>query len=476
MNLKRIALIGYSPATYFQRFGQTLEDAGFEVYWVHITRSAAIDHKSIFLIPSTKILDTTAHFYPDLSDVERCKKELAALECGAGPRINDIILMDRILRIKSNTFALCYLNHLQHILSKFFIENGIALASSGRDSALQMISMLVCKKLNILWVAPTRVRIPQEMYMFTTGHETSSILNIRVPTNEDRLWAEDFLEHFNSSPIKPALKLSARSVLDTIKLVPKHAKVFLSLIIASHKESGNDYSRYTISCIIMMYLKRRFNLIMFKLLRPFSSPGKQPFCLYALHTQPESSIDVAGSHFSDQIALITFISRALPVSHELYVKVHPTDVDGKSLFFYKKIARLPGVKLINYDVDSKKLVKKAAIIFTLTGTIGYEAGLMGKKVVTFAKNYYNSMPTIHYCDSPPKLSALIESLLEARPPEKLNESIIAFLANLKAQSFMGEFNRMFLSEQTKLTTNDLNTLVDAYNSVFDSLGSATSKL
>lgn len=33
---------------------------------------------------------------------------------------------------------------------------------------------------------------------------------------------------------------------------------------------------------------------------------------------------LGGSFFFDQIALITFIARSLPVTHELYVKVLPT--------------------------------------------------------------------------------------------------------------------------------------------------------
>jgi hypothetical protein len=466
MNQKRIALIGYSPADYFQSFGQTLEDSGFEVFWVHITRSAANNHKKMLPTPSASILDATENFRPDLSDAEKCRKELAELECIGSPRINDIILMDRILRNKSYPFVLCYLNHLQHVLSKFFTENSIALVTSGRDSALQLVSMLVCQKLNIPWAAPTRARIPQDMYMFASGHETMSILDIRPPTNEDRIWAEEFLRNFRSDRNKPALKAAAKSFSDIIKMMPRHAKLFLSLLRSSFVEYGNCYSRYTISRIIWMYLKRRLNMIVFKVFPPHSSLGRQPFCLYALHTQPESSIDVAGSYFSNQTELITFISRSLPVSHELYVKIHPTDVDGKSFLFYKRIAQLPGVRLINYDIDSMELVQRAAIIFTLTGTIGYEAGLMGKTVVTFAKNYFNRMPTVHYCDSPPKLPALIDSLLEAKPPADLNERLISFLANLKAQSFHGEVNRMYLPAQDQLTTEDLNTLQNGYSTLY----------
>ncbi|MGH8221522.1 MAG: hypothetical protein ACREQZ_00980 [Woeseiaceae bacterium] len=470
MDKKRIALIGYSPG-YFQSFAQALEHSGFEVYWVHSLSSAAKYQVRALSTPPARVLDTTEKFIPSLHAIENCKQTLAALESAEGPKINDIILMDRILRRKAHVFALYYLHHLQRVLLKFFTENSIKLVSSGRDTALQMMSMLVCRKEAIPWVVPARLRIPIEMYMFASGHQTASIVNIRAVTNEDRAWAEEFIGSFKAKPSRPALKSAARTFTDVLKMTPRHAKLFVSLLKSSTSDKGNDYSRYTILRILWMYLRRRLNMMCFKAFPPYSSVGERPFCLYALQTQPESSIDVVGSYFSDQIALITFISRSLPVSHELYVKIHPTDVDGKSLWFYRRIAKLPGVRLLNYDVDARDLMERSSIIFTLSGTIGYEAALIGKSVVTFARNYYNRMPTVHHCESPPRLPALVESLLNATPPDNLREQIIDCLADLKAQSFHGEVNRMYLPEGKQLTREDLKSLQAAYDSLYSRLTS-----
>jgi hypothetical protein len=463
MNQKRIALIGYDP-DYFQSFGQTLEEGGAEVFWVHITRDAARTHRAISRTPPARILDSTAGFRPDLNDTERFRKELSQLESALNPRIHDIILMDRILRNKSYRFAYCYIHHLQQVLSKFLAENSIALVSSGRDSALQLVSMLVCRKLGIPWVVPTRMRIPQNMYMFASGHETASIVDIRPSTDEDRAWAEEFLRSFNTRPEKPAQRQATRTATDILRMAPKHAKIFFSLLRKSARDRGNDYSRYTIGRILWLYVRRRVNLLGYKAFPPYSPPGDQPFCLYALHTQPESSIDVAGSYFSDQTALITFISRSLPVGFELYVKIHPTDVGGKSLSFYREIATLPGIRLIGAEVESSKLLPHASIIFTLTGTIGYEAGLIGRPVVAFARNYFNSMPTVHYCDCPRQLPTLIDSLLNAKPPEDLKERLIMFIAQLKSCSFHGEVNRMH--EGRTLNDEDLKSLRQAYDALY----------
>jgi hypothetical protein len=249
-------------------------------------------------------------------------------------------------------------------------------------------------------------------------------------------------------------------------MIPRHGQVFWSLLKNLPLDKGNDFSRYPINRILGMYFRRRANLLRFKLFPPYSQQGVMPFCLYALHTQPESSIDVSGSYFSDQTALITFIARSLPVSHRLYVKIHPTDVDGKPLAFYRKIAALPGVTLINYDVNSRDLIQRASIVFALTGTAGYEAGLLGKTVVTFARNFYNRMPTVHYCDSPPELPSLIKSLLDADPPQDWRKRLIEFLADVKAQSFEGEVNRMYQPKAEQLNAQDLENLRNAYDTVY----------
>jgi hypothetical protein len=468
MKRKTIALVGYPPV-HFRDFGDALENADFQVFWVHPTRSAARDHVRRFNGSAERILDSTAGFSPDWSSVERCKQELAQLESARRPLINDLILMDRMLKRKSHDFAICYLNHLQHVLTKFFVNNGVNLVTSGKDTALQLMAMLVCRKLRIPWVVPTRVRVPLDLYMFATGHESLDTVPIRRPVQADRDWGVEFLRAFRARPMKTALKAATSDFGDVIQMLPRHVRVFADLLRQSAMDMGNDYSRYTIPRIIRMYTRRRYNMLRFKLRPPYGLPGKRPFCLYALHTQPESSVDVAGSFFSDQIALITMIARSIPSSHDLYVKIHPTDVDGRPLSFYRQIADIHGVRLINYDVPSRSLIERAAIIFTLTGTIGHESALLGKPVVTFARNYYNGLPTIHYCDSPPELPALVHKLLTAPVQSDLEERLIDWLAETKARSFPGEVNRMFEATGTILNETDLRTLGEAYNVLFDLL-------
>lgn len=470
---RTIALINY-PGAYFKGFTDALQEQGFNLVWVCINHSDAVYMTHHMSIPENRVLDVNLGFspLPDDSDLEECRKSLSSLETEDGPRIFDIIQMDRMLRTKSTAFAMQYMNHCAQAMRTFFRKHQVSLITSGRDSALQLTSMLVGRQLNIAWVVPTRLRIPRDTYGFCTNHETDTFIQVKDANPEkDREWAIEVLAKFDDASQKPALKIAAQSLKDTLKLLKPHFIAFKDLLKRSWLDKGNDFSRYTIPKIIKMYVDRRINMLMFNIYKPWKKPGTSPYCIYALHTQPESSIDVAGSYFSDQLGLIQFIARSLPITHELYVKIHPTDIDGKRLKFYKAIQAIPGVRLIHNDLDSRELINRCDIIFALTGTIGYEGGLMGKSVITFANNYYNELPTVHYCEAPPQLPMLINSVLNKPVPENeaIREHIIKFLSIYRSRVFDGEVNRMYGANPRALLETDNQTLKIAYETLFEKL-------
>ena len=472
MNRPRIALVRYAT-DYFLPFARALESGGFDVYWVHGLHSDAVA-AAAGGVAASRSLDTTAGFVPDATPLAECRQRLSALENAAeGPRINDIILMDRLLRRKPHAFALRYLAHLERAVTAFLVDNRIDLVTSGRDTALQVLTMLVCRRLGIPWVVPTRARIPQEVYGFCQRHDTEGLIRMREPVAADREWAEQCLSAFEQRAAKPALKKSARGFADVLALLPGHARVFAYELGKARHDRGNDYSRYTIGDLLGMYLARRVKMAAYKLSPPYDAPADAPFALYALHTQPESSIDVVGSFFSDQVHLVRTIARSLPSSHELYVKIHPTDVDGKSPAFYRDLRRIPGVRLIGHQVDSRDLLRRTSLLFALSGTIAYEAGLMGRPVIAFARNYFNELPTVRHCSDLGALPALVKQQLDAPSPEDLRERLLAFLVNLRACCFDGEVNRTYGASTAGLLASDLQGLQEAYSLLLRRLAPAT---
>lgn len=467
MNPKPLALIGY-PAEYFHPFGMALELAGFEVHWVCALHADALHLRSRG-VADKRILDLTEGFHPGTTALEECRAALATFENDRDPRFNDIILMDRLLRLKDWRFSLAFLHHTASRLSDFLCHRRIGLVSSWRDTAVQMTALLVSRHHGIPFVVPTRIRIPQEIYGFCDAHHTDSFVELAEPSDDDREWAEQFLDAFELREVKPALKKASRSFADVLRLLPSHWRAFRYELRRAGADRGNDYTRYPIGRLVQMYLRRRWNLLRYQQVRPghLEADGQTRFCVYALHTQPESSIDVQGSYFSDQVELIRHIARSLPASHVLYVKVHPTDVDGKSLSFYRSIASIPSVVLLDFTVDSRWLLDHADIVFALTGTIAYEAGLMRRPAIVFARNYFNRLPTVHLCKAPTDLPVLIARVLSTRPDaDALRPEVVEFMARLRASCFEGEVSRTYGASNEQLRPFDLATVCRAYEAVY----------
>jgi capsule polysaccharide export protein KpsC/LpsZ len=62
--------------------------------------------------------------------------------------------------------------------------------------------------------------------------------------------------------------------------------------------------------------------------------------------------------------------------------------------FYKSLKKLPNLILVDSTYNKLQLIKKSKGIITICGTIGYEAWLLGKKVLTLGNMFYNSFPDI----------------------------------------------------------------------------------
>jgi len=465
MTVRRIALVGY-PAVYFRHFAQSLQDDGFEVYWICGLRADALTLVQAG-VPSSRVLDVNEGFAPGHMSLQQARQDAHHWESNGEPRVNDLILMDRLLSLKPTDFSLKYMAHLGSVVNAFLMRNRIGLASSWRDTALQLMTMLVCKRSGVPFVVPTRARIPQELYMFGTAHHTAEVLQIREVAAEDRAWAQAFLDEFRGRGVKPALKRAARGFGDVLRMFPTHFRAFAYEVRRAPADRGNDYARYPLARLMRMYLQRKLNLLMYKMSRPGETQlPDERFALYALHTQPESSIDVSGSYFSDQVGLVKFIARSLPASLVLYVKVHPTDVDGKSLAFYRQLKRIPGVRLVDFAVDSRSLLMRCDLLFALTGTIAYEAALLGKPVVTFAKNFFNDLPAVRFCDAPPRLPALVQEVLANPTAQYSDRDTVEFLARLRAASYSGEVSRFHQGHHVHLSADDLAIAKRAYADLF----------
>jgi hypothetical protein len=130
-------------------------------------------------------------------------------------------------------------------------------------------------------------------------------------------------------------------------------------------------------------------------------PGEK-FFLYPLHLHPESSTSVQAPHYINEIEVIQNLSINLPFGHYLYVKDHPSNAGNNRSSFYKRLARIPNVKIISFKESSKKIIPLSAGVITLTSTVGFEALILNKPVIALGDVFYEKHPLCfkasHYSD------------------------------------------------------------------------------
>jgi hypothetical protein len=163
----------------------------------------------------------------------------------------------------------------------------------------------------------------------------------------------------------------------------------------------------------------------------------EPYVVYPLHFEPEAATLVSAPYFRDQAALIEQLAMALPVDHILYVKEHRISAGRRPLAFYERIASNHNVRLIDPFVDSFDLVWKSAGVATITGTMGWEALLMQKPVLTVGNVFYNDFPAVLHVDSPEALPLAFTQLLGRGAPDR--EALLEFVAAYLDCMYAGEF-------------------------------------
>lgn len=116
---------------------------------------------------------------------------------------------------------------------------------------------------------------------------------------------------------------------------------------------------------------------------------------YPLHLEPEAVVLYHGHGlYRNQVKLIENIAAQLPPNTFLYVKDHPHDFGYRSADDFKRLQKIPNVRLIRHNVSGKLITAHAVGVITITGTAGFEALLLGKQIYTLSKTFYGVCPRV----------------------------------------------------------------------------------
>lgn len=138
----------------------------------------------------------------------------------------------------------------------------------------------------------------------------------------------------------------------------------------------------------------------------------EKYIIFPLHLQPESVLLATDNRFSDQAQLSEFISYNIGLDWSLVVKEHPAQ-NFRPIGFYRKISKLPNAYFLYKGSSTKDLVRDSNIVFCISGNVGYEAVLAGKKVILVGDAYYSGFPNVHKYEYNMRLDVFIRKVIEA---------------------------------------------------------------
>ncbi len=125
--------------------------------------------------------------------------------------------------------------------------------------------------------------------------------------------------------------------------------------------------------------------------RPTDLAGRR-FAFYPLHTEPEVSLLVYARPYLNQIEVVRSIALSLPAAMVLVVKEHPWMVGKRSVGSYRKLLNIPNVVLSPPECDARDWIQSADLTVVLTSSVGLEAALLQRPVVSLGHCPFNALP------------------------------------------------------------------------------------
>jgi hypothetical protein len=141
----------------------------------------------------------------------------------------------------------------------------------------------------------------------------------------------------------------------------------------------------------------------------------RPYVYFPLHDTEDYKIKRVIPQFADQVPVVEGLAAALPAGHDLVLKEHPKSVGQNRLALLRRLSRIDNVRLVPPETSSHDLIHNADAVAVISSTVGLEALLHQRPVLTFGRPFYSGFGVTVDIDSPAELPEAVPELLSFRP-------------------------------------------------------------
>jgi hypothetical protein len=166
--------------------------------------------------------------------------------------------------------------------------------------------------------------------------------------------------------------------------------------------------------------------------RPFYDElePSRPFVYFPLHVTDDYKITRIIPHCRDQVSLVEQVADALPVGYDLVLKEHPMSLGRNSIGLLRRLRRRPNVRLVQPYTNSHDLIRDSVAVVVISSTVGLEALLYDKPVLTLGDPFYAGFGVTLDVHSFAEITERVPELLRFRPdPERIRRFLHAAMRN-----------------------------------------------
>lgn len=263
-------------------------------------------------------------------------------------------------------------------------------------------------------------------------------------TTEEIERAEEFIKEFRSDSGQIESGPHERSLVENIRqkaeIIRRHARNLGPFI--ERWMRGNVFKRISAAYADWKYLDLDESADLVE---------NSNYVFYPLQYYRESRVLVRAPAFYKQSWLVEYLSRSVPVDHELFVKDHPKQLGAQPKSEVDAMVQHARALEPNYPTSS--ILENASAVIVLNNTVGYEALLHGKPVVALGEGFYTD-----YSYELDDRNGLAQALTDAIKEGGLTErEKIEFVHGLIEGSFKGEWG-----DQSKVNLEKLSSSIYSF--------------
>jgi capsule polysaccharide export protein KpsC/LpsZ len=120
-------------------------------------------------------------------------------------------------------------------------------------------------------------------------------------------------------------------------------------------------------------------------------------------------------HCVDQASIVEQVADSLPPGYDLVVKEHPMSIGRNPLAFLRRLRRRSNVRLLHPQESSHELIRESAAVAVISSTVGLEALLYEKPVLTLGRPFFAGYGITLDVESFRELREAVPALLRFRP-------------------------------------------------------------